>query len=167
MRSYLVYRTINSVPRRVLSVSSRVTGGLYNEYDDPAPREFLNSLHFLDEDQRPNPIPLVEEDMTPELIAEKAKKYNLLPEDYYPMSLQYGGCTGGDYPVTVTEHNSTKPAGYEWDDWFLRRSYGQVVGYFQDTHYSACSWFCDQNHSGAFGFYQYWQHVKIWCIFMM
>ena len=26
--------------------------------------------------------------MTPEIIAEKAAKYNMLPEDYYPMSMK-------------------------------------------------------------------------------
>ena len=41
-------------------------------------------------------------DMTPEMIAEKAKKFNVLPEDYYPMSMKTGG-PYGDYPVTVNE----------------------------------------------------------------
>jgi hypothetical protein len=161
MRSYIIYRTVNRTPRRLLSVSSRILGGEYDEHDDPAPREFLNSLHFLSGEQRPNPVPLTQEDMTPELIAEKAKKYNMLPEDYYPMSLQYDGATGGDYPVLVTEHIQCRPGGHEWDWHQLRRNYGQPVGFFMDTHYGNISMFCDQNHMGYFGIYQYWQHYKI------
>jgi len=52
---------------------------------------------------RPHPGVLQEKDLTPELIAEKAKKYNIIPEDYLPMSIAWGGSFGGDYPTIVDD----------------------------------------------------------------
>ena len=53
------------------------------------------AAYILSEDQRPSPMVLQQRDMTPELIAEKAAKYNILPEDYTPMSVSWGGAYGG------------------------------------------------------------------------
>ena len=73
--------------------------------------------------------------MTPEFIAEKAKKYNMLPEDYYPMSLTNDGGAGGDYPVTVNEHMYNRPSEYEYDFPLFRKNLGVTKGFFEQTHY--------------------------------
>lgn len=78
----LVYRTVTGVPQRVLSVSQRVQGpgGEFHEGDDAVPRQFIEAAYILSESQRPSPFVLSETDLTPEVIAEKAKKYDILPE---------------------------------------------------------------------------------------
>jgi hypothetical protein len=78
----LVYRTVTGIPQRVLSVSQRVQGpgGEFHEGDDAVPRQFIEAAYILSESQRPSPFVLSETDLTPEVIAEKAKKYDILPE---------------------------------------------------------------------------------------
>ena len=65
MRTYLVYRVVNGVPRRVLSLSNRVTGGAdtrgYKAAGDmPGPKEFFQGSSFLSEAERPQPFPMTE-----------------------------------------------------------------------------------------------------------
>jgi len=163
MRSFLIYRQVNGVPRRVLSASAKLCGGhgVSHEGDHPAPKQFLEAAAFLSEKQRPNPIPLSEKDMTPELIAEKAAKYNMLPEDYYPMSLKFGGAAYGDYPVTAEESYFNRPGTYEWDNFNLRRNMGQPIGKNEMVVYGSCNLLFD-GHYHPYGFWQWWQHIRLY-----
>merc|ERR1712110_195035 len=155
MRCLILYQRLNGTPRRLLSVSSRLSlrGGQSSESDDPVPREFIEAAYILSEDQRPNAMVLQEKDMTPELIAEKAKKYNMIPEDYLPMSISWGGAYGGDYPTIVEEAFYNKDFNYEWDDFKGKRNFGEVIGMHQYITYSSWHHIFD----GVFHPYGLWQ----------
>jgi len=163
MRNLIVYRMVNGTPVRLLSASSRLSGGggTYHEGDQPKPKELLEAAAYLTEAQRPSVIRLTEEDMTPEFIAEKAKKYNMLPEDYYPLSIQTAGNTGGDYPTVVEESYFARPAGYEWDNMLHRMNWGRPIGKYEFTRYGQAGAVFDA-HYHSYGFWQYWQHWKIY-----
>ena len=65
MRTYLVYRVSNGVPRRVLSLSNRVAGGgdargTGAAGDMPGPKEFFQAGTFLSEAERPTPFPMTD-----------------------------------------------------------------------------------------------------------
>ena len=89
MRSLFLYKEANGVTRRLLSFSTRQFGGhgVSHEGDEKGPTEFFQALTFLSEAQKPDPVTYAEEDLTPEFIAERAAKYNMLPQDYIPMSV--------------------------------------------------------------------------------
>lgn len=162
MRSYLVYRVANGVPRRVLSLSSRVTGkGNFHEGDCPEPKEFSQSSHFLSEGQRPTIFRYSEEDMTPEWIAEKAEKYNMLPEDYYPLALMNRNANLGDYPVVLQESFMNRSPYFEWDDWRGRRVFGQPLGLDEPKVYGPFNMVYDGAHY-MYGFWQWWQFWRNW-----
>lgn len=163
MRSLILYQKLNGIPRRLLSVSARVSAGHgdFHEGDDAVPREFIQAAYILSEDQRPSPMVLQQRDMTPELIAEKAAKYNILPEDYTPMSVSWGGAYGGDYPTIIDEACFSRPFNYEWDNFDQKRNYGQVIGMHEWTHYGQFH----QTYDGqfhAYGIYQFRQHIFIY-----
>jgi len=160
MRSYVAYQLINGTPRRVLSLSTRRPGGHGTAHpgDAPGPKEFFQAAAFLSEGERPTTFPMTEKDMTPEMIAEKAKKFNVLPEDYYPMSMKTGG-PYGDYPVTVNETWNNKSANYEWDDFFFRSNYGEPIGINQPRDYGPYASVSDA-HYHPYGFYQYYEYFK-------
>jgi len=171
MRSYVANysRLVNGVySRRVLSMTPRALGpaGTAHEGDMPGPKEFFQAAAFLSENERPTVQPLSEQDLTPELIAEKAAKFNVLPEDYYPMSMKTPHSSFGDYPVTVGETYNNKSANYEWDDFRQRKNYGEPLGINQIRDYGPFS-FVNDAHYHPYGFYQYyeywrtylWQHV--------
>ena len=101
------------------------------------------------------------QDMTPEFKAEKAKKYNMLPEDYYPLSIQTAGNTGGDYPVVVEESYFCRPANYEWDNMQHRLNWGRPIGKYEFTRYGQSGNVFD-GHYHPYGYWQYWQHAKIY-----
>jgi len=164
MRSLFLYKQLNGVPRRLLSVSAKLRGpgGEFHESDDAVPREFIEAAYILSEDQRPNPMVLQQKDMTPELIAEKAKKYNILPEDYVPMSITYGGAYGGDYPTIVDDANYNRNFNYEWDNFDLKKNYGSVIGMHEWSHYGAFPQFYD----GQFHPYGLWQYKQHWWLYM-
>ena len=119
MRGLILYQKIHGTPRRLLSLSSRIAagGGDHHPSDDPVPREFIEAAYILSEEQRPHPMVLQQKDMTPELIAEKAKKYNILPEDYVPMSISWGGAYGGDYPTIVDDAQYNLVFEMQIDSW--------------------------------------------------
>jgi len=163
MRNLILYRTVNGVPVRLLSASTRLEGGhgTYHEGDQPKPKEFLEAAAYLSEAQRPSVIKLTDEDLTPEFIAEKAKKYNMLPEDYYPLSIPQCANTGGDYPVMVEESYFCRPAGYEWDNQFHRMNWGRPIGKYELTRHGQAGVLFD-GHYHPYGFWQYYQHFKVY-----
>merc|ERR1712233_192797 len=171
MRHLLLYKQVKGVPRRLLSVSSRASGGgQFHESDDCVPKEFIEAMYSMPEEARPHPGVLLQRDMTPELIAEKAAKYNILPEDYMPMSITCSGGFGGDYPTIVEESQYNKEFNFEWDNFNHKRNYGEIWGMFQHTHRAAAM--C-QIYDGSFhpyGLYQYWQMWYLyfaWCFFLI
>ena len=42
------------------------------------------------------------------------------------MSVVYNGGFGGDYPATAEEASWNKDWNYEWDDFDLKKNYGEV-----------------------------------------
>lgn len=163
MRGLFLYKQINGVPRRLLSVTSKLKGGHdFHESDDMAPREFIQAAYILSEDQRPNPMVLQQKDMTPELIAEKAKKYNILPEDYVPMSITWGGAYGGDYPTIVEDSHYNRNFNYEWDNFEHKRNYGQVLGMHEWTHFGTFN----LSYDGQFAPYGFWQWRQHWFLYI-
>ena len=62
MRSYVAYQLINGTPRRVLSLSTRRTGGHGTAHpgDAPGPKEFYQAAAFLSEGERPTTFPMTE-----------------------------------------------------------------------------------------------------------
>lgn len=171
MRHLLLYKQVKGVPRRLLSVSSRASGGgQFHESDDCVPKEFIEAMYSMPEEARPHPGVLLQRDMTPELIAEKAAKYNILPEDYMPMSITCSGGFGGDYPTIVEESQYNKEFNFEWDNFNHKRNYGEIWGMFQHTHRAATM--C-QIYDGSFhpyGLYQYWQMWYLyfaWVFFLL
>merc|ERR1712212_933524 len=163
MRNLIVYRMVNGNPVRLLSATTKLRGGHgnYHEGDQPKPKEFLEAAAFLTEAQRPSVIRLTEEDMTPEFKAEKAKKYNMLPEDYYPLSIQQAGNSGGDYPVMVEESYFCRPANYEWDHMLHRMNWGRPIGKYELTRQGQAGVVFD-GHYHPYGYWQYWQHFKLY-----
>jgi len=163
MRNLIVYRMVNGNPVRLLSGTTKLRGGHgnYHEGDQPKPKEFLEAAAFLTEAQRPSVIRLTEEDMTPEFKAEKAKKYNMLPEDYYPLSIQQAGNSGGDYPVMVEESYFCRPANYEWDHMLHRMNWGRPIGKYELTRQGQAGVVFD-GHYHPYGYWQYWQHFKLY-----
>merc|ERR1712235_134808 len=149
MRNLIVYRMANGTPVRLLSASSRLRGGHgnYHEGDQPKPKEFLEAAAFLTEAQRPSVIRLTEEDMT--------------PEDYYPLSIQQAGNSGGDYPVMVEESYFCRPANYEWDNVLHRMNFGVPIGKYQLIRYGNAGLVFD-GHYHPYGYWQYWQHYKVY-----
>ena len=99
--------------------------------------------------------------MTPEFKAEKAKKYNMLPEDYYPLSIQQAGNSGGDYPVMVEESYFCRPANYEWDNMLHRMNWGRPIGKYELTRQGQAGVVFD-GHYHPYGYWQYWQHFKLY-----
>lgn len=163
MRCLILYQRLNGTPRRLLSVSQRLTlrAGESHEGDDPVPREFIEAAYILSEDQRPNPMVLQQKDMTPELIAEKAKKYNIIPEDYLPMSISWGGAYGGDYPTIVDDAHFNRDFNYEWDNMDHKRNYGQILGMHEWIHYGNFHMIYDGKFH-PWGLYQPKQWTLIW-----
>jgi len=163
MRNLILYQMRNGTPRRLLSVSMRLRGpgGEWHESDDAVPREFIEAAYILSEDQRPNAMVLQHKDLTPELIAEKAKKYNIIPEDYTPMSVAWNGSFGGDYPLTVEEAKWNKDWNYEWDNFDMKRNYGEVIGMRQWTHYDNCGQIYDGQWI-TIGYWQWYQHIFLY-----
>jgi len=154
---------VNGSPVRLLATSARLAGGHgnYHEGDQPKPKEFLEAAAFLTEAQRPSVIRLTDEDMTPEFVAEKAKKYNMLPEDYYPLSIHQAGNNGGDYPVMVDESYFCRPANYEWDNMLHRMNWGRPIGKYELTRQGQAGIQFD-GHYHPYGYWQYWQHFKLY-----
>lgn len=67
--------------------------------------------------------------MTPELRARLAAKYNMRPEDYIPRDdIGYMG----DYPKLPYEGVAERDPWYDWDMPELRRNWGEPVPYFID-----------------------------------
>ena len=42
------------------------------------------------------------------------------------MSVAWNGSFGGDYPLTVEEAKWNKDWNYEWDNFDMKRNYGEV-----------------------------------------
>jgi len=160
----LVYRTVTGIPQRVLSVSQRVQspGGEFHEGDDAVPRQFIEAAYILSESQRPSPFVLSETDLTPEVIAEKAKKYDILPEDYVPMSVTYGGAYGGDYPTVAEEAYHNKDFYYEWDIMKHKRNFGEIIGMHDFTHFHRFH----RLYDGHLHIYGFWKYKQGWILYL-
>uniref|UniRef100_UPI001939DDD6 NADH dehydrogenase [ubiquinone] 1 beta subcomplex subunit 8, mitochondrial-like n=1 Tax=Styela clava TaxID=7725 RepID=UPI001939DDD6 len=66
--------------------------------------------------------------MSPRERAERASKYNLIPEDYVPMEGY------GDYPKLPNEAAFERDPYYDWDQPALRRNYGEPIHVHQEVY---------------------------------
>jgi hypothetical protein len=79
-----------------------------------------NNLGAYTKDVKPGPFPKTEEE-----IKAAALKYGMRPDEYKPMPDDGFGI--GDYPDLPLKGSETKDPYVEYDDFYLRRNYGDPV----------------------------------------